>query len=653
MGLLSRRPAFTVSSPLRVGRAKNSLAASGQKVNRDRADTYRRLLQPWQARSFAYYDIVPEIKYAAQFYSRALAMLRLYAAKRDEGDDLVELEDPEDPAVQALERVQDPGGGRSNLLANYGRLIFLIGEAMLFVSRDEENDGIEQWEMLSPDELRASSAGYLRYKAPSLQAQVYELAPEEDFEPVGDDEAVAYRLWRRHPRYSMLADSTMQGVLDVAEELVLLTQSVRARARSRLAGSGILLVNGRISPPPSDADANDEDPEDDPFIADLTEAMTKPIVDEGAASAVVPLVVRTDLDSLDQAMKHLQLVDPTQLYPETGLRNEAIRRLAIGLDMPPEILLGVGDVNHWGAWGIDEAAWKSHLQPVAQQLVDDLTSAYFQPYLREQGLEDWQDFVIGYDASKVINHPDRSKDAKDLYDRRALSKEALRESAGFDEDDAPSTEEWNEAVGIAVRDASLAVYGIPTIRGTGGIEPSAGEIEQGQQGTTVDAGTSAAEAGKEPPQPPPERPGGVNGNGDGPGGVATASASILAGRVMGASEIALLRTRELAGSRLRNLAKRDPEALKLTDGVASRDIPHVLGRERCRELGAPDERSLVSGCEPLLDDALTSWLVPPQTAARLSSLLVEHAARHLYDERPPPLPTTYENYVSALGASPE
>jgi hypothetical protein len=52
----------------------------------------------------------------------------------------------------------------------------------------------------------------------------------------GKTAAVAYRLWRRHPRYSMLADSTMQGVLDLCEELVLLTQAVRARARSRLAG---------------------------------------------------------------------------------------------------------------------------------------------------------------------------------------------------------------------------------------------------------------------------------------------------------------------------------------------------------------------------------------------------------------------------------
>jgi hypothetical protein len=650
-------PPKTVLSPLRVAASKNglrtstrsALTASGQKIDRENADATRRVLQPWQSRSFAYYDAVPEIKYAAQFYSRALSVLRLFPATRDEGDDLIELEDPEDPAVEALGRIQDPGGGRSSLLANYGRLMFLIGEALLFVSRDEENRDVEQWEMLSPDELRLTSSGYQRFKAPSLQPDFYKPADPDDFVAVNDEEAVAYRLWRRHPRYSMLADSTMQAVLDVAEELVLLTQSVRARARSRLAGSGILLVNGKISPPPPDAEAADENPEEDPFIADLTEAMTTPISDEGAASAVVPLVVRTDIDDLDTAMRHVQIIDPTQFYPETGLRTEAIRRLAIGLDMPPEILLGLGEVNHWGAWGIDEHAWKAHLQPVAQQLVDDLTSAYFQPYLRDIGVENWQDYVVAYDATKVINRPDRSKDAKDLYDRRAIGKAALREANGFDDEDEPTQEEWNEEVGIAVRDASLAVYGIPTVRGTGGIEPAPGQIEKGEGGdTTVDKSVAPAEAPKGPPA--------TGGNGAAPAeeqeaSVVGSNAYALAPKVLGASQLALMRTRELAGSRLRNYAKRDVEATALIDGVRSRDVPHVLGRERARALGAPAERELVAGAEQVFAEAMRLWDVPEQTAARLSALMLDHAARYLYEEEPPPLPQTYQNYVSALGVA--
>lgn len=614
------------------------MTASGMKVKRADADTMRRLLQPWQTRAFSYYDLVPEVKYAAQFYSRALSVLRLYAAKRDEGDDVEEIEDPSDPAVQALERIQDPGGGRSNMLGNYGRLMFLVGEANLFVSIDEETEQ-EQWEMLSSDELRITSGGYQRIKAPSLQAELYHVPEDDDYEPVGDDTAVAYRLWRRHPRYSMLADSTMQGVLDVAEELVLLTMAVRARTKSRLAGSGILLVNGKISPPSLDSEGNDEDAGDDPFISDLTEAMTAAIADEGAASAIVPLVVRTDVDQLDNVMKHLQIVDPTQLYPETGLRVEAVRRLAIGLDMPPEILLGVGDVNHWGAWGIDEHAWKAHLQPVAQQLVDDLTSAYFQPALRQAGIQNWQDYVVSYDATRVINRPDRSKDAKDLYEARAIGKAALRDACGFDEEDAPTQEEWDEMVGVAIRDSSLAVYGIPQIRGTG-LEPEAGAIEQPE--TTGD-GESPADTKKGPPpapNPDEEAPDQIS---------ASAITSELAARVLGASDLALIRTRELAGNRLRNLVRGNEKICALIADVPTRNVAATLGRERARELGAPGERDLVAGSEKLFTDTSRLWGIDEPTAARLSSLLAEHAARHLYDERPPPLPPAYRNYVAALG----
>ena len=118
---------------------------------------------------------------------------------------------------------------------------------------------------------------------------------EEDYEPVDDKTAVAYRLWKRHPRFSSWSDATTQGVLDILEEIVLLTQAIRAKARSRLAGQGILLVNGRFIPIPGEP-GPDEDPDEDPFMRDLIDNFTAPITNEGAASAVVPHVIRVDVD---------------------------------------------------------------------------------------------------------------------------------------------------------------------------------------------------------------------------------------------------------------------------------------------------------------------------------------------------------------------
>lgn len=646
--------------------SRNALTAAGFRVRGKDTDMMRRLLLPWQPRSFAYYDLLGEIKFAAQFYARMLAPLRLYVEELKDGE-WVESENAQ--AIDALERIKDPGGGgRTGLLGSYGRLMFLTGECFLFVSTDRES-GEEQWEMLSTDELRPQGNVYIRYKAPSMAAEEYhapdgdEYVPEEVEPPprhgegygpgwgaldvdYGDREAVAYRLWQKHPRYSYYADATMEGVLDLCEELVLLTQLVRSRARSRLAGPGILFLSEDFSQAPLEP-TPDEDEEEDPFLADLTEAMTKPIVDEGTASAVVPLVVRGPTDAIEKGIKHVQVIDPTQVYPETGLRYECVKRIAIGLDMPPEVLLGLTDANHWTGWMIDEQTWKNHGLPKAVQLCDDLNQSYFMPYLRDQvKLDGWENYRIGFDATTVINHPDRGKDAKDLFDRVALSHEALRNACGFTEDDAPSKEERAERIGILTRDSSLAWDGYPAPRG-GAVEVAPGVISSDQPGD-IDASPAPAAGGEVEPGPP------KGAAGDSTGGpdvvVAALATEALASRIMVAADIALYRAREIAGNRLKGLAKRDPECQRLVEGVRAMAVPAVLGRERARRLRAPSEADLVAGVRDQVHESLSLCGLSPKQVEWVGNLVADqveqHAARTLYDERPSSMPQTFSEYVA-------
>jgi hypothetical protein len=629
-GLGRRRPA---PRPLRVRAPENALTAAGTKIRQRDADSMRRLIQPWQARAFSYYDLLGEIKYASQFYSRALSKLELYAAERTDDGEIVPTEN--EVARAYLERIQDPGGGRSGLLGAYGRLMFLVGEGYLFITAQDDED--EQWEMLSTDELRATGGGYVRYKAPSLLAEEYHVPADDEYEPVDAKTAVAYRIWKRHPRFTALADSPMQGVLEIAEELVILTQAVRARARSRLAGSGILLIPDEISQPPLEP-VGDEDPEEDMFLKDLTDHIIAPISDEGSAAAVAPLLIRGKAEYLKE-IRHLQLIDPTQFYPETGLRRECIDRLAMGLDMPAEILTGMAAVNHWGSWMIDEQSWKTHLQPVAQQFVDDVGGAYYRPALREAGVTDWRRHLIAYDASAVINHPDRTKDAKDLHNLGALSDAALRESAGFDDTDAPTEKERNRWIGVRVRDPGLAVYGIPTLRSGSELEPAPGEIEAppapGGGTETVTPGISSAEAVKGAPPAPGETPGAVVGSSNGQ----------QVARVLGAADAALYRAREAAGNRLRSLAKRDPESAKLLDGVKVSQVAATLGPDRVRALGAPTDQDLVAGVRDLIEETLRLHGLDQDAAGRVAEQVERHAARTLYEQQPPPLPATFTNYL--------
>lgn len=614
---------------------RRALTASAVRLNRGDNDTLRRLQQGWQSRAFTYYDLIGEVWYAAQFYARALQALELYVGKVNA--DTGEIEKVEDANLQDyVTRIQDPGGGRANLLGSYGRLMFLAGECFLVVTLGA--DGEEVWEMLSTDELRPTGEGtFTRYKAPSLNAEELTEVPEGVWEPV-DGDCVAYRVWKRHPRYSALADSPMKGILDLCEELLLLTKAVRARALSRAAGAGILLIPEEISLPAAD-DVGEEDPDEDPFLVDLEEHLQAPLNDAGSASAVVPLIVRAAAEYLDK-VRHLSLSDPTKFYPETGLRAECIHRMALGLDMPPEVLLGTADANHWTSWQIDEQTWKANLQPVAQNLVGDLTSAYLRPAMAADGVEGWRDYVIAYDASAIINHPDRTKDAKDLHDRGAISNAALREANGFDETDAPDYFEWLQWAGIKLRDSSLTVYGVPSKLGTGGLEVAPGVIAKGEDG---DVTTPAESGGTGPPAAEPTVE-------DAPEAVAASARPELAG----AMAVALERCRELAGSRLVSRAKGNDDCRPLITDVPNRLVAASLGKFRAQAI-APGltARKLVEGGTASLQAALLGWGVDHAETARICQAVERQAAATLWQtfaaanhaERRPP--TTAEALAAA------
>lgn len=621
MGIFTRR-AKPAPARARTARSTGNLTAAAARLDRGDNDVLRRLQQGWQSRAFVYYDTIPEIWYACQFYGRALAMLEIYVGKVDR--DSGEIERVDDDEVQGyVERIQDPGGGRANLLAQYGRLIFIAGETFLCVTEDFET-GEEKWEFLSTDELRPQGDGsFTRYKAPSLNAQEIRMVPEGEWEPLGD-ECVAYRFWRKHPRYSALADAPMRGVLDLCEELLILTQAVRARALSRLA-AGVLVIPDQVSFPNPQAEG-EEDPEEDEFMAEILEHFEAPVANPGSASAAVPFILRVDGQWADK-VKLVDMQDPTKFYPETGLRIECIHRIAMGLDLPPEILLGTAEANHWTAWNIDEQTWKANLQPVAQTLVDDLTAAYLKPAMRADGYADWADYVVAYDASAIINHPDRAKDAKDLHAALAISDEALREATGFDETDAiTDPAEMNRRLGTALRDGSIAIYGIPG-RVTN-VEPAAGELD-------APAGDQAALPSGSPVSTPAESSGTGAPQGGEPEPRTASAITITPDQLLGAVRLSVTRCRELAGARIISRAQHVEEAREITRGVPKHMVASALGEIRTRTLvPGKSPRSLVAGGTEALAASLIEWGLDPGVASRTCQGIEQHAARTLYLAKP-------------------
>lgn len=571
---------------------------------------------PWQERALAYYDMIGEIHFASQFYSRPLSRLKLGVAYKNPDDgELTEITDG--PAVDLLDRVQDPGGGRTVMLSTYGQLMFITGESYMLNTVDE--DGSEKWEVVSTDELRfdAQAGTYTRRRVPGGRGEELRAADDEDFEPV-DDEAIVYRLWKRHPRYSGWADAPMRGILDIAEELVMLTLAVRARARSRLAQSGILYVPNELSPQPVNV-TGDEDAESDPFLDDLTTHFVTPIEDEGTAAAVVPFIVRGPARLGDGPAKdaffHIATHEIEETYPEAQLRKEAVERMALGLDMPPEALLGMTDANHWTAWAVQDEIWQSHLAPIAQAFCDDLTSIYLKPAAEAEGIDRWEELVVTYDAAEILTNPDRGKDAAILFDKRAIGKKALRDAMGFEDADAPTPEELDEMLAVALRDATIL-----------GIAPPEAQVDDSE---------------RETPQIP-EEPVKAD-SGDGPSGEASA-------RVLGAAEMALVRCRELAGSRIRSKHRNRPE-LRVADGRPNAEVASSLGAVTLEAFGA-DPLDLVSEGSAAFVGLLVSWGHPERDALSLGVMLESYAARTLFEDRPPSAPAGFAGFLRRSRVAP-
>jgi hypothetical protein len=257
----------------------------------------------------------------------------------------------------------------------------------------------------------------------------------------------------------------------------------------------------------------------------------------------------------------------------------------------------MSDANHWAAWWISDDMWRSHGAPKAELFCDDMSEAYLRPALREAGYDDWANIVVAYDASAVVVNPDRSKDADQAWDRGALSYPAYRNAKNFTEDDAPSEEEHVEWLATK-------------------------KVLVGEDGKVMpDSGTDV-NPGDEP-GPPAGEPGDVS---------ESTGLPASAARFQGAAELALLRCRELAGSRLRSRKDSCPHCL---DGVAH--LPNTLvaaglGRTGLEPLGAPEPRTLVAGGADSLRSLMVAWGYGEEEAKTMADFIELHAARTLFKE---------------------
>lgn len=582
-------------------RKPRGFVASAARLTGGDSEYQRRLSQPWQYRALGYYDELGEVRYASQFYARMLARVVIYPATLGSDGKLTKIESG--PAVDLLARVQDPGGGRQRMQYDYGRLMFTTGEGVLLVTGEDTDD--ERWRFLWREEIRMVDGIAIRKLANGQ---------------LSSERGTGYRMWTPSPIHSDLADSPLHSVLDIAEELLLLTAAVRATAVTRLT-KGVLLLPTEVSPAPFE-EGLDEDPELSPFMQRLTENIAAQIEDPGTAKACAPLVLEGGYDYLDQ-VRYLPLHDPQMDYMERDLRIEAIKRMALGLDFPPEALLGMTDANHWTGQQVMHDMWRSHGVPVADRWVTDLNDTYLRPALREAG-HDATDVVIGYDDSQVVVSPDRTAIADEAMDRAQISFAGYRELKGIPEDMAPSKEEQAFVFGIKTRDPVVA-----------GLEEQAPAVRGPQAGPNVNDGQVTS-----PPQPTKGR--------------AVSRQEARVASVMGAADMALRQCRAKAGARLRTSVsspprnvKRCEECQQAIDGLPNAMVASALGEDVLRDMAARDPLALVAGGTDDFRSCLEEWGIPGPHTSVLCERIETFAATTLFEPNTPELPPGFASHIDA------
>lgn len=581
-----------------------TLVASAQEVHvADFAETQSLTLsrQNWQLRAFQYHDDVGEIHFPATYVGNALAKIRLVACEEPK----TTRDDPEETTnrvvKEAVAKLKAPMGGRGALLKAMGINIFLTGECFLI---GLEEDGVQTWEAVSINELeiRPGERRPLRRRNPVEQPQ--EL-PED---------ALIVRVWRPHPRYSGLADSAMRNVLDECEKLLLLTRADKAAARSRIAGNGLLYIPNEIVPvgQVNNAVESSTDGSNNPIYKAITDSMIMPIKDEQHPSGVVPVTIFGPAEFAD-SIKYITF-DRPQAARAIQQREESIQRIATALDLPPEILTGKADLNHWTAWQIHEETFQAHLQPFVELIVDALTVGYLRPALKRAGVKEWDKYLVWYDDSELVVRPDKGQTAVQLHEAGVINEEALRRETGFNEDDKMGEDERAKHVGIVLQDVKLALTGEPT--------PIPDPVEQAAAvaQAKVAASPAATKLGGDRPtikdrtSPPPKRltgqpsstpkteiiinPPPVRGSGARqrrPLGEALAQLDVqLMTQLRAQASEVLSRELDRAGARIRSKMQGDPDKRALLADVPNGQVASVLGPAAITAAGL-DEQDLLAG----------------------------------------------------------
>ena len=537
----------------------------------------------WQSTLWRHYDgdSGGEFRFGVTWVGNGLSRINLVAARLPEspGDEPQPISLDDEGLTQAERDAYDfvnaIGGspvGQSQLLHAFGQHMSIAGIGYLVAEPNLDNpeaDVYESWQVLAPSNLKL-------IKGSGNRPDRWEVNDGGKFRPAHPN-ALIVQVWRRHPLRPWEPDCPARAAIVILEQLETLTLSITAVARSRLAGNGILAIPSEATFPPGqmvkptpteEVDESGEEPDPaDLFVETLITTTVTPIKDQGSAAAVVPLVVQIPGEHLSKLV-HLTFDRPNDADVIAKIEF-AIKRLALALDMPPEVLLGMGDLTHWNAWQINDTSITLHIAPNAEAICDGLTEGYLTPALEGAGHAP-EGLMVWYDATDLTARPDKSGVATEAYDRLEIGGAAYLREIGLSPDDGPDDDEKRlrlimQALPIAgVQMAPILLAELGAIPRELALRLLEASMNQGGGGGGFGAGAPDTPEDGADPQGPPERPSPDDAAGPGE----AQPAAMAAGALLAACDGLVHRALERSGARLRSAAGR-----KVHGGASAIDCP--------------------------------------------------------------------------------
>ena len=415
--------------------------------------------QAWQQEAWDRFQDVGELSAVCQWFSNSLSRVRLVASDIDESTG-----QPTDKSTDSAARdmVRDIAGGpagQASMLSRLATFLTVPGESWVAIvtrrdTGDPDLDGVEEWHVVGDTEINGVG-------------QEIELTLPDDTKHRLDPETDSlFRVHRPHPRRSADAYSPVLAALPVLREIRRADQTIEAAGKSRVAGNGVLVVPNQLSMPTGVAPTGGNPdapglPGQEPtapgmvrtnashLMGSLQHVMSTAISDPSSAAGMVPIVLQGDGEWIDK-IKHLTL-DSEITETNLKVRQDAIRRLALSMDVPPEVLLGNSDSNHWSAWASRDEAISQHIAPMMTLICEALTDAVLRPLLESQGHPNPDSVCVWFDLSNLSRRPDRRDEATAAFDRGVISAASYRAELGYGDEDAPATDSDEARRELAVK----------------------------------------------------------------------------------------------------------------------------------------------------------------------------------------------------------